>query len=445
MESVNLLKSVPFAPRYKAFGRNNLDRIPQLRAWSSDKLNDIQVVSAVLPFRVNSYLLDELIDWSDPNDPLLLLTFPNREMLRLVDFEKVEQALKSGDKNNINKVVNEVRFSLNPHPAGQIVENRPNFEEKLVSGLQHKYQRTVLFFPAEGQTCHAYCTFCFRWPQFVGENELRFATKEVEALISYLRLNPQVSDLLITGGDPLIMTSNTLSYYIDKIIAAKISSLTSIRIGTKAFAYWPYRFVTDSDAASLLALFRRVVDSGIHLSVMAHINHVNELKTDIVHKAISLVRSTGAEIRAQSPILRGINDSALSWSRLWSKQVSLGIIPYYMFIARDTGAQDFFAVPLAKATNIFQAAIQSVSGLARTVRGPSMSCFPGKVEILGTESIAGEKVFVLRFLQGRNPSWSYRPFFAKYDPKAIWFDELKPAFGESEFFFQKELVRVLIT
>ena len=78
-----------------------------------------------------------------------------------------------------------------------------------------------------------------------------------------------------------------------------------------------------------------------------------------------------------------------------------------------------------------------MSGLARTVRGPSMSALPGKVQILGVNEIKGEKVFVLQFLQGRNPDWVMRPFFAKYGEKAIWLDELKPAFGDNKFFFEE--------
>jgi len=121
--------------------------------------------------------------------------------------------------------------------------------------------------------------------------------------------------------------------------------------------------------------------------------------------------------------------------------VELGCIPYYMFVARDTGAQHYFSVPLVRAWEIFQDAYQRGSGLARTVRGPSMSADPGKVEILGVTKVAREKVIALRMLQGRNPDWVMRPFFAKYDAKATWLSDLRPAFGEKRFFFEEELDR----
>jgi hypothetical protein len=122
---------------------------------------------------------------------------------------------------------------------------------------------------------------------------------------------------------------------------------------------------------------------------------------------------------------------------MWRKQVDLNCIPYYMFVARDTGAKHYFELPLEKCWNIFRRAYRKVSGLCRTVRGPSMSDHPGKIQVLGVQEVKGEKVFVLRFLQGRNPKWVDIPFFAAYDPKATWFSQLKPAFGETKFFFEE--------
>ena len=73
-----------------------------------------------------------------------------------------------------------------------------------------------------------------------------------------------------------------------------------------------------------------------------------------------------------------------------------------------------------------------------------MSATPGKVQMLGVTNVNDQKVFVLRFLQGRNPEWVQRPFFAKYDPDAIWLDELKPAFDE-KFFFEDEMNQLKTT
>jgi len=177
---------------------------------------------------------------------------------------------------------------------------------------------------------------------------------------------------------------------------------------------------------------------------MAHFNHPTELSTDAVQSAIKKIRATGATIRTQSPVLNHINADADVWADMWKKQVKLGLIPYYMFMARDTGAQEYFGIPVVKAWQIFQKAYTQVSGVARTVRGPSMSCTPGKVRVSGVTEIKGEKVIALEFIQGRNSDWAARPFFAKYDEKAQWIDELSPAFGMENFFFEEELAEVLL-
>jgi hypothetical protein len=109
-----------------------------------------------------------------------------------------------------------------------------------------------------------------------------------------------------------------------------------------------------------------------------------------------------------------------------------------MFVERDTGPKNYFEVPLSRAYQIFRRAYRRVSGLARTARGPSMSAWPGKVRILGTAEVHGEEVFVLDFLQARDPAWVRRPFFARFDPEATWLDQLEPAFGEEQFFFERE-------
>ena len=128
---------------------------------------------------------------------------------------------------------------------------------------------------------------------------------------------------------------------------------------------------------------------------------------------------------------------------MWREQVRLGLIPYYMFVERDTGARRYFEVPLARALQVYQQAYQSVSGLARTVRGPSMSASPGKIQVQGVTEINNEKVFLLRFLQGRNENWTQQPFFARFDENATWLDDLKPAFGQKQFFYEEEYRQIL--
>ena len=435
-----------FSQKYQVFTLRNFKQIPQVQTHLSQKdQHAIQVVGNVLPFKVNNYVIDELIDWTRiPEDPIFQLTFPQKEMLSNPHFEEMENALANNlPKPELKLVANKIRFELNPHPAGQ-EHNVPELNGIKLNGIQHKYRETLLFFPSNSQTCHAYCTFCFRWPQFVGIDELKFAMRETELLVAYLQEHPEVTDILFTGGDPMVMSAKNLASYLEPLISGRTPNLRSIRIGTKALGYWPYRFLTDKDADDMLRLFEKVVKSGKHLAFMAHFNHPRELQTEAVQKAIQRILNTGAQIRTQSPIMQHINDHPGIWRDMWKRQVALGCVPYYMFVARDTGAQDYFAVSLGRAWEVFRKAYQQVSGLARTVRGPSMSATPGKVQILGVSEVQGKKVFSLRFLQGRNPDWVGRPFFAQFDPDAIWLDDLKPAFGKQAFFFEEEMGGVFL-
>ena len=426
-------------PRFKVFTERHLERIPQIRALPEAQRFAMRVVAKVLPFRVNQYVLDELIDWRNvPDDPMFRLVFPQAGMLAEADFDAMAEALRSEDAARITATAADIRRRLNPHPAGQQQLNVPRLDGETLDGIQHKYRETVLFFPSQGQVCHSYCTFCFRWAQFIGDKELRFSAKEAAHLHDYLRRHPAISDLLVTGGDPMVMKTSHLAGYLEPLLASDFAHVQTLRIGTKSLSFWPQRYVSDKDADDLLRLLEKLVRHGKHVALMAHVNHWRELETPIVREAIRRLRDAGVVIRTQAPLLDHINNDPAVWARMWREQVALGLVPYYLFVERDTGARHYFEVPLARAWEVYREAMQRVSGLARTARGPSMSAGPGKVEVQGVTEIAGEKVFVLRFIQARNPDWVQRPFFARYDEKATWLDQLQPAFGESAFFFEDE-------
>lgn len=427
------------ATRLKTFNPRTLEQIPQLSSLPSRQVAAMKAVSRVLPFRVNSYVLDELIDWSNiPDDPIFQLTFPQEGMLDPSDFRKIYYLVDRGaTEPEIHAAARQIQFSLNPHPAGQLEHNVPDLNGKPMRGIQHKYSQTTLFFPSQGQTCHAYCTYCFRWAQFVGIEDLKFASREADTLVKYLKRHREVDNVLFTGGDPLVMKTRVLERYIQPLLEEPaLHRVKTIRLGSKALAYWPQRFVTDRDAAPLLRLFEKIRESGRQVAVMAHFSHPRELGTPIAREAIRLIQDSGAVIRSQAPLIRHVNDSSSIWARLWHQQIRLGIVPYYMFVERDTGPRNYFSLPLVKALEIFNQAYRQVSGLGRTVRGPSMSATPGKVLVDGVASILGQQVFVLKFLQARDSELVGRPFFAEFDPQARWLDDLKPVFPQAGINFE---------
>jgi len=424
---------------YQPITRTTYSSLPQIQQLDPELREHIEVVSTVFPFRTNAYIVDHLIDWEKvPDDPIYQLTFPQRGMLSDDDYETIAGLIRRGAKAELQAAADAIRLRHNPHPAGQLTHNVPKLDGRPLPGLQHKYAETVLFFPSRGQTCHAYCSYCFRWAQFVGMQDLKFAAKEADDLVRYLTAHHEVTDVLFTGGDPMIMKTEALRTYVEPLLSPELSHVQSIRIGTKALAYWPQRFVTDDDADDLLRLFEQIIRSGRHVAIMAHYSHPRELAQPIAQRAVSRLRDIGCEIRMQAPIIRHVNDSARAWATLWRQGVRLGMIPYYMFVSRDTGPKNYFEVPLAESYSIFRKAYAQVSGLARTVRGPVMSATPGKVLINGVATVGGQRVFVLTFLQGRDPAWVKRPFFAHYDPDATWLFDLKPAFGAPEQFFDPD-------
>ena len=153
----------------KTYALHNYQTIPQIGNLSDEIIEAIEVVGRVLPFKTNNYVIEELIDWNNvETDPIFTLNFPRREMLEKKHYKTIKNLLdNNASKKEIDEAVNTIRLSLNPNPAGQ-EKNVPTLGEIKLRGVQHKYPETVLFFPSQGQTCHAYCTFCFRWPQFSG-------------------------------------------------------------------------------------------------------------------------------------------------------------------------------------------------------------------------------------------------------------------------------------
>lgn len=426
------------AKPFRTYNLNNLDSIQQLRRLPDDLRQAIPIVGRVFPIRTNNYLLDELIDWDNvKTDPIYKLNFPCREMLLPEHYERMRGLVEGGASiSRVREAAREIRFELNPHSVKTMDDTLPAIAGRKQQGIVHSYPETVLFFPAEGQMCHAHCTFCFRWLQFVGDEAEIFTSTDVDALVTYVSEHEEVRDILFTGGDPLFMKTDIIAGYIDRILEADIPHLNTLRFGTKSITYWPYRFLTDPDADALLALFEKIVAKGKHVAIVAHITHTRELSTDAARQAVARIRATGAEIRTQSPLLRHINDTPEILSELWQEEVRLGIIPYYQFIVRDTGAWHYFGVPLVEALEIFRKAYRNVSGICRTVRGPIMSTPHGKVHVLDVQELQGEKTLLLSYLQSSTMEHVLRTFFAVYDEKAEWFTDLKPFRPEDRKYFR---------
>lgn len=161
-------KPVEGTTRYTAIGLSALSRDKAWAKLPGEVREALEVLDTIVPFRTNRYVLDELIDWSNvADDPIFRLNFPHPDMVSAARFAQLRSARSAGDRAALAAVRAEIHRDFNPHPSAQR-NNIPALDGKALSGIQHKYRNTVLYFPSAGQTCHAYCEFCFRWAQFVG-------------------------------------------------------------------------------------------------------------------------------------------------------------------------------------------------------------------------------------------------------------------------------------
>lgn len=358
------------------------------------------ILTRCYPFKANNYVLENLIHWENiPEDPMYKLIFPRKEMLSELHYRMLLEMQRAGmDEEFMTQLVGSIKRAMYPEMR-HTDHSMPKHKGKWIKGLYSNFGTIISLFPDPMlKTCHSYCSYCFRWNAF-GDTEAQKGTtyNDPQTPVPYLRAHPEITDVLFTGADPMVLKADLIRKYVVPIL--DIPSVQVIRISSKSLAWWPFRFTTDKDADELLRLFEDIQARGKHFNFCAHFTHPRELEHPEVARAVHRIRNTGAIIRTQGPIVAGINDRAEVWRDLWTKQIAMGMVPYYMFIEADHHPESCFRIPLADALRIFQEAQRQCSGLARTVRGPVFMNDLNRVLLDGTTELNGEKYFVLKSLQ----------------------------------------------
>lgn len=355
--------------------------IGKISGLSEKEKTNLKKVTDKYEFKVNDYYLS-LIDWKNKKDPIRRIVIPE-----LLEMDRWGSYDPSKEKSNL-----------------------------VMPGMQHKYRSTALLLVSG--TCGSICRFCFRKRIFIKKGEA--GCVDINKAAAYIKKHKEITNVLLTGGDPLMLPTRKLSEIIGKL--RKVKTAQIIRIGTKMPAYNPDRILKDP---SFAAMVRKYSEDERKIYFMVHFNHPRELTPKAI-KALNVLIRAGAIMANQTPLLRGINDNVETLARLLRKLSFMGVPPYYVFQCRPTLANKDFAVPVEEGYRIFEKAKSHCSGLAKRAKFV-MSHATGKIEVVG---LTEDRIF-FKYHRAKLESNSSKFVIAKRNPKAYWFDDYKELIRES--------------
>ena len=348
-------------------------KIEQLEHLSEREKGELKNVAEKFAFRGNDYYLS-LINWDDPDDPIRNIIIPH-----------------------IREIDEWGRLDPSDEKAYTIIP-----------GLEHKYHSTVLLLVSN--VCEGICRYCFRKRVFIeSKNE---CLRDLPAALQYIRQHEEITNALLTGGDPLVLATSKLENIIRQL--RDIEHIQIIRIGTKVPVFNPYRIIEDP---LLPQMIEKYSTGNKKIYVMTHYVHPREL-TDLSIKAIHILLKAGAIITNQMPLIRGVNDNPKVLADLLAKLSFVGAVPYYIFQCRPALGNKAYTVPIERGYEIIEQAKTLVSGLAKRARFV-MSHSSGKIEIVG---LTEERVY-FKYLRAADDRDSGRYLVFKRNPEACWFDD----------------------
>jgi KamA family protein len=350
-----------------------VNKLAQVTELGEEERQLLQPVAEKFAFRTNEYY-QSLINWDDPDDPIRRIVMPDVQEMR--EFGEMD----ASDESSYT----------------------------VLKGLEHKYADTALLLV--NNVCGAYCRFCFRKRLFTDDNDE--VTSDITDAVRYISEHPEINNVLLTGGDPLIMSTNKLEKILSQL--REIEHVRIIRIGTKMVAFDPFRVLNDPALPEMLSKYSQ---PDKRIFIMNHFNHPREL-TEPALRAIAVLQKAGATTVSQSPLIRGVNDSAEVIAELFSKLSYNGVLPYYLFLCRPTAGNEPYIVPIESALEIFQESRRRLAGLAKQAR-LCMSHKTGKVEVVGK---MGDKI-VFRYHRAPNPLDCGRMMTFDSDENASWLDD----------------------
>ena len=359
--------------------KKNIHTIRQLKEYtylSGDEEKRLKEIMLKHPMSITRYYAS-LIDWSDPDDPIKHMVMP-----QLGEMDMHGTYDTSGEAENTK-----------------------------MSGLQHKYEQTALILSTN--KCTSYCRHCFR-KRMVGLSTGEILRRFTDA-VEYIKKNTQINNVLITGGDPFILSTATINKFLKSL--SGIKHLKFIRFGTRVPVTFPERIASDG---KLLKLLKKYSFKHRRIYVVTQFNHPREITTQTI-EAVSKLIENNVIINNQTVLLKHINDDPAILADLQNKLVSIGVNPYYVFQCRPVKrVSREFQIPLSAGIKIVEKAKTMLNGHSKRFKY-IMSHKSGKIEILG---ILGKEI-ILKYHQAKKAQNIGKIFKKKLDASSGWLDELK--------------------
>ncbi|HEU5376742.1 MAG TPA: KamA family radical SAM protein [Ktedonobacteraceae bacterium] len=366
--------------------------IAHIKGIPVQTLQQLEPVTRLFEFRISRYYAD-LIDWTDPDDPLRQIVLPHSS---------------------------EIESDLDID-ASREVDNTP------VHGVQHKYRPTALLLVND--VCSSYCRFCFRKRFTLStsnknhilppghQNHDKETSFNIQEGIAYIAQHPEINNVLLTGGDPLMLSVTRLEPILKQL--CEVPHIQTIRIGSKVPAFDPERL-----SNVLLDTLAHYNTPKQRIYLMLHFSHPREL-TLLACQKLEALLSRRLILCNQTPLLRGVNDTPETLVALHVKLASVGVTPYYVFHCRPTYGNERFMISIQEGLQIVSAARAQLSGLAKRFRYVG-SHSTGKIEIVGQL----HDQIILRYHEAKDPENENKLFTWPVDQTAFWFDDMLRVQGE---------------
>ena len=297
--------------------RNRIETVEELKAQipiTPEEEEGIRRCLGTLRMAITPYYLS-LIDLNDPDDPIRRQCVPTAKELHRAEEDLVDPLHEDTDSP--------------------------------VKGLTHRYPDRVLLLVTD--QCSMYCRHCTR-RRFAGQTDQAVPVSQIDHCIEYVRNHPEVRDVLISGGDPLVMADDRLEHVISEL--RKIPHVEIVRIGSRTPVVMPQRITPE-----LCALLKKYHPLGLN----THFNHPKEV-TEASARACAMLADAGIPLGNQSVLLAGVNDCVYTMRALMHELVKMRVRPYYIYQCDLSLGLEHFRTPVSKGIEIIEALRGHTSG-----------------------------------------------------------------------------------